>query len=324
MNKYKAIEKIAPKLTEMMIDKIKNLQTGYKKPWVVGMKGGDLPRNIRGNAYSGMNLLILLIHCEQKQFKSRVFLTAKQAFDLGLTVPKNATFPVLYYFKYVFDPVTHKSIKYEDYCKLSDDAKKSYRVLPQLRYYNVYNIDQTDCAEKLPEKYKELICVKELENLSDGFSNPALDSLIEHEDWYCPIKTQYSDKAFYSPGTDCITIPQKRQFPIGAEFYSTLLHEIAHSTGHAERLKRNLFNFFGTPAYAREELVAELTAALSGIFLGVSATLQDHNAAYLKSWLGGLKQQPEYLFQTLEDVTKAAKMITARVAQQPAGQADAA
>ena len=73
--------------------------------------------------------------------------------------------------------------------------------------------------------------------------------------------------------------------------------------------------FFGSPSYAREELIAEMTAALCGISFGISTMPQEENAAYLASWLRGLKEKPEYLFDILIDANKAATMIAERVNQ---------
>lgn len=103
----------------------------------------------------------------------------------------------------------------------------------------------------------------------------ALDELVYLQNWYCPIKVQYSDSAYYSPSSDHIVCPQREQFPQGAEYYGTLLHEMAHSTGSPQRLNRTFGSFFGDALYAREELVAELTAALCGAFFGYAAAPQE-------------------------------------------------
>ena len=143
----------------------------------------------------------------------------------------------------------------------------------------------------------------------------ALDELVYMQDWYCPIKVQYSDSAFYVPSTDYIVCPEKSQFPHGMEFYGTLLHEMAHSTGSAGRLNRTFGTRFGDALYAREELVAELTSALCGAFFGYAATPQENNAAYLKHWLGKLREEPAFLVEILGDVNKAARMITDKVTE---------
>lgn len=323
MNNNQMIEKIAPMLTEVMINKIEELEQGWTKPWVTVCRSG-MPRNIRGTNYSGANVLTLLFHAEVKQYKTPVFLTFNQAKEEELTIRKGEkSFPVFYYHKYMFDPVTRESIKYEYYLTLSEEEKKKYKILPILKYYNVFNVDQTDFEEKYPQRYAKFEKSEEVKDFSDGYAHPLLDRMLTEQSWYCPINVQFSNRAFYQ-GSDNIVVPEKRQFKNGVQFYSTLLHEMAHSTGHPNRLKREMNGKMFTKAYAREELVAELTAALSGVFLGVTATLQDNNAAYLKSWLNTMKQEPKFIFEVLGDVTKAAKMITGRVMENETENTEAA
>ncbi len=112
---------------------------------------------------------------------------------------------------------------------------------------------------------------------------------------------------------DKIISPLKTQFPSGAEFYGTLLHEMAHSTGVESRLGRELDTSCGDADYAHEELVVEFTATLCGALLGFATTPRDENAAYLKHWLENLEADPKYLFDILTDVNRAARMITEHI-----------
>lgn len=259
---------------------------------------------------------MLLFYTEFMKFSLPVFLTFNQAKEEDLKVGKGArSFPVYYWFKFVVHKETKKTIKYEEYGKLSKTEQEEYKVIPQMKYYNVFNIDQTDFAEKYPERYEHMKKGEQPEVHSDGMIYEALDELVYLQNWYCPIKIQYSDSAFYSLASDSIVCPEKAQFPQGAEFYGTLLHEMAHSTGSPQRLNRTFGSFFGDDAYAREELVAELTSALCGAFFGYAATPQENNAAYLKHWLGRLKEEPAFLMEILGDVNKAAKMIAERVTE---------
>ena len=206
---------------------------------------------------------MLLFYTEFMKFTLPVFLTFNQAKEEDLSVCKGArSFPVYYWFKFVVHKETKKTIKYEEYRKLSATEQENYKVIPQMKYYNVFNIDQTDFAEKQPERYERMKKGEQPEDYSDGMIYEALDELVYLQNWYCPIKVQYSDSAYYSPSSDHIICPQREQFPQGAEYYGTLLHEMAHSTGSPQRLNRTFGSFFGDALYAREELVAELTAAL--------------------------------------------------------------
>ena len=168
-------------------------------------------------------------------------------------------------------------------------------------------------SEKDLARYAELTKAAEPDDHSDGFTCTGIDALLEPDGWHCPIELEYGDKASYNRIFDKIVCPLKRQFPSGVDFYDTLLHEIAHSTGHPIRLNRPSHLIFGDSTYAREELVAELTSALCGAILGLSVTPRAENAAYLKSWLSQLKEEPTYLFDILVDVNKAARMIIDRI-----------
>ena len=290
------------------------LENGLAKTVVASLEQG-LPRNIRGTLYNGGNVLMLLFYTEFMKFTLPVFLTFNQAKEEDLSVSKGArSFPVYYWFKFVVQK-TKKTIKYEEYRKLSATEQENYKVIPQMKYYNVFNIDQTDFAEKQPERYERMKKGEQPEDYSDGMIYEALDELVYLQNWYCPIKVQYSDSAYYSPSSDHIVCPQREQFPQGAEYYGTLLHEMAHSTGSPQRLNRTFGSFFGDALYAREELVAELTAALCGAFFGYAAAPQENNAAYLKHWLTKLKEEPAFLVEILGDVNKAAKMIADKVTE---------
>lgn len=309
------IEKIALMFTDLLIKKIECLKTDWQKPWIASLEQG-LPRNIRGTLYNGGNVLMLLFYTEFMKFTLPVFLTFNQAKEEDLSVCKGArSFPVYYWFKFVVHKETKKTIKYEEYRKLPATEQENYKVIPQMKYYNVFNIDQTDFAEKQPERYERMKKGEQPEDYSDGMIYEALDELVCLQNWYCPIKVQYSDSAYYSPSSDHIICPQREQFPQGAEYYGTLLHEMAHSTGSPQRLNRTFGSFFGDALYAREELVAELTAALCGAFFGYAAVPQENNAAYLKHWLTKLKEEPAFLVEILGDVNKAAKMIADKVTE---------
>ena len=97
------------------------------------------------------------------------------------------------------------------------------------------------------------------------------------------------------------------------EFYSTMLHEMAHSTMTPERLNREAGSKFGDPKYAKEELVAELTAAMISHSMGFDTSVTDNSAAYLDSWITVLKQEPKFIVSVMADVNKASEMILDRV-----------
>ena len=128
------------------------------------------------------------------------------------------------------------------------------------------------------------------------------------------------------PSKDIIVIPRKEQFNIGKtpeevykdgmEYYSTALHEMANSTGTESRLNRGSHEKFGDAKYAKEELVAELTAAMVGNSMGFDKRILDNNAAYLDGWISTLKENPKFIVSVIADVNKAANMVLEEVDKQ--------
>lgn len=114
----------------------------------------------------------------------------------------------------------------------------------------------------------------------------------------------------YNSHDDVITMPHINDFVSAEEFYSTLGHEYIHSTGHKTRLDRPLGNKFGSEAYAYEELIAELGSCLLMAQLGLTAEpVQDNSAAYLKSWLKKLRNDPKQLWKAASAASKAADRL---------------
>ena len=158
------------------------------------------------------------------------------------------------------------------------------------------------------------------------YINDALDRMFKEKAWHCDIRyNKPSSRAFYVPSQDFIVLPMKEQFNIGKtaeevyrdgmEYYSTALHEMAHSTGHESRLNRQ-FGAKRTEGYAHEELIAEMTAALVGSTMGFDKKILENNANYLKGWLENLKRNPESITTIMSDVGKASDMIIEKIDEQ--------
>lgn len=109
----------------------------------------------------------------------------------------------------------------------------------------------------------------------------------------------YGNRAYYSSKLDEIVLPTKESFNSEKAFYSTALHELAHSTGHSSRLNRNLSNTFGSKDYAKEELIAEMSAIFSGtkLSLGFDSSILDNSKAYLQGWAKILKADKNLIFE---------------------------
>lgn len=321
-NKQSGTERVVSQFTDLMIQTIEGLQQGWRKTWITTEASGR-PLSVTGRGYSYMNEFFLYMHCEQMNFRYPLYVTVNKANAMGAHVNKGEKgAPVLFW---KLDIKDDKGIRIDsaDYDKMSRDQQGKCTVFPVLKYYTVFNIDQTNLAEVQPDKIRKIIdenfSVPELRGSDGMYANSALDSLIDNQSWVCPISCKQQNNAFYSRKDDSITIPEKQQFNLGGtedevflagqEFYSTMLHEMTHSTGSPDRLNRKKGEAFGDDSYAREELVAELTAALMGHQLGFNTRIQENNAAYLNCWLKSLKQDPKFLVSLLADVNKAARMI---------------
>ncbi len=333
----RALERFA----DMLIEKMETLQSDWKKPWFT--EGSMIwPKNMNGREYNGMNALMLMLQCEKNGYKIPVFCTFDRVAALNFDKNKQGdrkpmvdengdklplvsinkgekSFPVFITTFTCIDKDSHEKIKYDDYKQMSNEEKKNIAVYPKLQIYNVFNVSQTNLKEARPElyaKFEEANKVATGETKGDGrmIDFPAIDAMIEKNGWVCPIYPKHQDNAYFSISKDEIVVPEKSQFINGESFYSNLLHEMTHSTGTEERLNRfKQGNGFGSAEYSREELVAELSAALIASRYGMEKNVKEDSCAYLKSWLGSLKESPEFLKTTLLDVKRASSMITQRI-----------
>ncbi len=330
-----AEDKALDRFAELMIEKINNLQSDWKQPWFTE---GSIrwPRNLSGRDYNGMNALMLIFHAEKQGYKLPVYCTFDRVIGLNYQKDKEGnrmplkdengellpqvsvqkgekSFPVFITTFTVVDKDTKVKIKYDDYKKLSDEAKQHYSVYPKMQVYSVFNVDQTNMKEARPELYAKIEKENQLvkpELDGESFSFSAVDKMIEDNGWVCPIQLKHQDNAYYSISKDMIVVPEKAQFVDGESFYGTLFHEMTHSTGAECRLNRIKPSSFGSEEYAREELVAELGSALVAQRYGISKNVKEESAAYLKSWLSSLKESPDFIKTTLFDVKRASGMIT--------------
>lgn len=320
------------RFAEMMIARMEQMKASdWKKGWIGGTSGfAGLPQNVGDRNYSGSNSFFLQLQTAAQGYRLPVYLTFKQAHNLKAHVLKGEkAFPVVYWDVLVKDKNGHK-VSSDEYKAMSKEEKKGMDVIPFFKAFPVYNIDQTNLAEVQPERVQKLMekfKVPELRDKEGMYAHAALDRMIETQGWLCPIQAnKREDGAYYSPTRDIVVLPMKEQFNIGntleeiyrggMEFYSTMLHEMTHSTMTSERLNREMGGRFGDPKYAKEELVAELTAAMISHSMGFDSKVTDNSAAYLDSWIGVLKQEPKFIVSIMADVNKASDLILDQVDKQ--------
>ena len=305
-------EKALEQYADLLISKMEEMKYDWHKPWTPARKDW-FPQNLTERRYNGVNMFLLALFSDFKEYKTPVFSTFKQIRDAGATVRKGEKgFPVSYY-RNVIKGVDGKQISEDDYKALSQEEQQqcdSYRIR---KYYVVFNLDQSTYPEVRAEEWEKIQdrFRNEIKDDRGMMKQPLLDYMLDHGTWICPIRREAQNSAFYRPSTDDITIPLKGQFDNGEEFYGTLLHEMAHSTGTEERLGRKMNG--DVHDYGREELVAELTSAMTASALGVNKGIDPQNVAYLQGWIENIKEEPKFLKTVLNDVTKAGNMILERV-----------
>lgn len=324
-----AEDKALDLFADMMIERIQSLsgKDGWKKPWFTE---GTLqwPKNLNGREYNGMNAMMLLLHCEKEGYKIPRFCTFDriQLFNKAgkkdeeqkprVSVLKGEhSFPVMLTTFTVVNKETKEHIKWEDYKLLSQEEREKYNVYPKLQTYHVFNVAQTNLKEVRPEFWEKLEQEYSMPKVEkdEQYAFEPVDRMIADNRWICPIKPMFGDSAYFSISKNEIVMPEKRQFKDGESFYSNLFHEMGHSTGAEGQLDRIKPATFGSAEYAREELVAELTAALTAQRYGMTKHLKGDSAAYLKSWLDSLKESPQFIKTTLLDVKKATSMLTQHI-----------
>lgn len=183
------------------------------------------------------------------------------------------------------------------------DGKEVKVVIPLLKYFNVFHIDQ---CEGVQPKYKAEDLrpadpIEEAENILTNYSERS----------GCPIINAKQDRAYYSPLLDEIHLPLREQFPEIKEYYSTAFHEATHSTGHKSRLNRlTATAHFGNEEYSKEELVAEIGSAILMNEMGLEMPSTFKNsAAYIQSWLKALKNDSRMVVSAAGKAEKAVRMI---------------
>lgn len=321
-----ALQKLVDRLVERMEDASQSLE--WNKGWIQTGHGWGLPRNISGSPYMGMNAFLLSLHAAENGYTMPIYMTHLQAKKEKVHIlPGSKSIPVFKWGMNIKDK-EGKFVSEEEYRKMSEEQQKECTVYPYLKHFNEFNIDQTNYKEKYPDKYEKLLSnfVDPDRNKADTngmYNNEALNKVIEEKDgWICPIVLDPSKGAAYSPGFNSIHIPPKENYRLhegnaeetfkdGQEYYSTALHEMAHSTGHESVLKRDgivKFDGFGSPSYAKEELVAELTAAMVSSTLGFDKRITENSAAYLKGWAAALRKEPKYIISVMSDVNKASRI----------------
>lgn len=277
------------RVTEQILSALESGTKPWQRPWNSAYKNFMLPCNGEsGRLYSGVNIMLLWMSQAKKGYMQRKWVTFKGARKLGGVVRsgEKATEIVLYRPMVTEEKDEDGNIIYDD---LGEPIMKQYTII---RGFYVFNIEQ---CEGLDEHFEEI-----------EPANEELKFVLRPEINALPLKMGVTvhhkpqNRAYYKACNDMIMMPEQKQFDSAEQYYSVLLHETAHSTGHTTRLNRDGIGSdssrFGSKTYAFEELIAEITSAFTCAHLGIHDTY-DQNAAYLNSWIECLKSDNRAIFK---------------------------
>ncbi len=264
--------------TEQVIKQLESGVAPWRKPWRT-----EMPCNlVSGKPYRGINIFLLGMQCRA----SKYWLTFKQANQLGGHVRAGERASTVTFWNVGEEKLNAKT------------GKMSKPFL--LRYYSVFNATQIDGLEKL-----------KLGNASEPVPNiDACEAIVSGMP--NPPRFEASNAAWYRPMSDTVGMPGKTLFNSSEEFYSTLFHELTHSTGHASRIGRDGIEHleaFGSDSYSREELIAEMGAAMLCGVTGIAPATLQNSAAYLKAWIERLKSDSLLLVSAASAAQKASDYI---------------
>ena len=268
-------------VTERLIGMLESGTAPWQKPWDAGIAAMNRPHNFNGRPYHGVNALMLWCTAIDKGYDDPRWLTFNQVKKLGGHVNKGEKAQVVEYWQWTKD-VENPETGQKETVEL--DYPRVYRAA-------VFNADQCSGLPPLERPVQQWTAHERADRIvaANGVQ-----------------VTHNSDQgAFYSPGGDYICLPPKESFATEDAYYSTLLHEVGHSTGHPSRLNRDFGGPFGTEGYAKEELRAELASTFLCGELGIATTGSDEqHAAYVKSWVIALKDDYNEIFRAAADAEK--------------------
>jgi antirestriction protein ArdC len=283
---------IYARITDRIIEDLASGVRPWMKPWSAGNSHGWITRPLRhnGQPYSGMNVLLLWSEQISRGFGSSMWMTFKQALELGAAVRKGETGSTV-----VFASRFKKS-------QAEGKGGEVDREIPFLKAYSVFNVEQID---GLPEHYHtqpEPVedPIPRIENADRFFRNTG--AIIRHG----------GNQAYFSPVMDYIQMPPFEAFRDAASYYATLSHEATHWTAAENRVGRDLSRYAKDRSErAREELIAELGSCFLCADLGIAPELEprpDH-ASYLQSWLKVLVDDKRAIFQAAAHAQRATAFL---------------
>ncbi|MVS99803.1 ArdC family protein [Devosia marina] len=269
---------IYSRITNQIIAALEQGVKPWTQPWNAAHAAGHVSRPLRhnGQPYAGINVLTLWASAMSGSFSAPIWMTFRQAIELGGHVRKGEKGSPVVYANTITRAETDEAT--------GDDIE---RTVPFLKAYTVFNVQQ---IEGLPGHFYAL---------AESSRNPD-ERIADAETYFAATRADIrhgGDSAYYSPALDYIQMPPFEAFRDAQAYYATLAHEATHWTRHATRLDRDFGRKrFGDDGYAREELVAELGAAFLCADLGLALEDRADHAAYIGHWLAVLKDDKRAVF----------------------------
>jgi antirestriction protein ArdC len=284
---------IYERVTAQIVASLEQGVRPWLKPWNAEHAAGRITRPLRGNGvpYQGINVLMLWGAAVERGYAAPIWMTFKQALELGGCVRKGEKgSPVVYASTFSRTETDGES------------GEESERDIPFLKDYTVFNVEQIDGlpAHFLAPAEAVLDPVQRIAQAEQFFS--ATGATVRHG----------GNQACYSVATDVVQMPFFETFRDAESYYATLAHELTHWTRHHSRLDRSFGRKrFGDEGYAMEELVAELGAAFLSADLGLTPEPREDHAAYIGHWLNVLKNDKRAIFTAASYAQRAADFISA-------------
>jgi len=286
------------KIVNDILDTMEQVGSDWTKSWATIAYHKNAQT---GRSYNGINAMWLSLVAMVEGYKTPLWLTWSQMKAMGCH-PKADQWKASHMVMWV-RPDTYVVKDDNGQPVLDDNGEPKERNYWRRGLHEVWNVEQTTVKASTYAKYLP----KMRENRSDADID-AWCAMVREGDGCSTFKAVVSNAAYYVPSMDTITVPELGQFESTGEFYSTLFHEMAHSTGHKSRLGRGLNNVFGSSTYAQEELVAELTSAIICSEWGIEG--QVRHAQYLNHWLHHCRKDASVMTVAASQAQKAVEFMT--------------
>ena len=290
------------RVTERVSELLQQGVVPWQKPWHA--KVGPPRNGVSGRYYRGLNVFML----SHAGFESPWWFSPKQVNDLDGHIMRGEKVSWVHFFK----PWLPKGEPADEPLEVeADEVEISTRRRPVMiiRAYRVVNLDQ--CAGPGVDKFRAKHPPVEGPVNNDNDAIAACEEIVANMPQRPSIRYD-GDQAFYRQWTDEVHMPRRQTFVSSEAFYSVVFHELAHSTGHRDRLNRKTLTDgtpFGSPTYSREELVAEMGAAFLCATAGIADPTIQNSASYIASWLKFLKSDPKALIVAGAQAQKATDFI---------------